>query len=113
MPYRELTELPMSDMERRRLARYRDLLQEDHFLATDVRWLFESTSDVRISAHERRVDREAYHERIFFRDGWKAHGLGWKLPDPGEEHLSRVGRRNLSAFQKGWCAAEREASRAV
>lgn len=114
MPYRELTEWPMSLRERSVLAWLVRGLQGEHpNLCADSRRVVEKIYDVRISTHERRASAESYHEAVFFRDGVKAYGLGWKLPDPEAEHLTRVGRRNLSAFQKGWCAAEREASRAV
>lgn len=108
MPYRELTEPPMSILERAILVFLSRGVQGDNpFLAREREAQIEKLCDLRIVGHSPAGEDALYHERCFFRDGFRAYHRGIALPDAGEEHLTRVGRRNLSAFQKGWCAAER------
>lgn len=107
MAFRELTEPPLSADDRAALARYGDVLstedplrQESFRRLTDV----EGILDVRISSCEPGLTR--VHEETFWRLGFQAQRGGHPIPDAGA--LPRVGRRNLSAWQKGWCLAERE-----
>lgn len=105
MPYRELSELPLTLLERTLLRWLHRGLQGEHpYLTDERRTEVERMIDVRIGTSDPGLTR--VHEKRFWRLGFQAQRAGRPIPDA--EALPRVGRRNLSAWQKGWCLAERE-----